>query len=908
MNKKLLFAAMSLVALTACTDNDFESQQKMAEEVSPVQFEIVNNAFTRADMGGDGNNTIVWSANDKDLFTLYHGSAVEGFLSGYDNATYMATPVEGSPAILTTPTMIKEGEAIMVWPVDTTFRIQPANNLSIVIPATQKKTEDEIPYVSDRITIGSYIIPGTETTAERPSTEADFNRAGYNRKYPLYLRPMASQLNLTAEYAGTDAEIAKLYKGGAAGLSDDEAIKPIEVTSIDLLTKDVDGTTKFTTKIALSFNEDDNAAWAGVAHNAFSAQTAFKTEEGSIAADAILEKVAKLTAQDDCLLDENKGCKFLILPQPTIAGGVADAAVVVNTIYGKVVVAAPGVQGSLYEEGEFGDAWWRYIKSTTVKEDYETKVTADVITVNNVTKTKHTTTVANGLMQTINAFSKYKAPVDLPVAGEQMGTYADRFVKVLLTHLDMTDLHVKDDKQLRDVVRVWDKLGLEPVTVYLDGNADNEFIITQRTIEVINGINTAKGNANNPLPFKVQPCGIEDHKACAKIVITGSAYKQDIQDVAFIAKNLMGDGNEDDVIADVVFADEGTATPWKWNGDVKVTAAGVSRFINKGTMLNEETATLRTVENDGTQKYVPLINYGTWNIGVEGQTEGTRLNVQFGVTNMGLVTINKKAQYIQDKTTFNNGASTLPERFLAAGVEEKIGEVDNLGVFATVNNGTINNVGLIEHKDVDAKTYITRNQSANAGVNFKDPFGANNKMGTINLPYSNKEEDNISISAELAQGFVSVTISDTPASEAPAGGILNEAVVGHKVNYVNIIGGVTEIQQLPAQIKYVEINEPGTEIVWNLVDDPTTVDNPETEVVENDESVATYEGLIVLSDVNIKLNTTIKVTKACYLGADMYVGGYFNPDKTKAQLKTWDGWNGYYGATITNFESQYITY
>ena len=41
MNKKLLFAAMSLAAFTACTDNDFESQ-KVAEKASAIQFEVLN--------------------------------------------------------------------------------------------------------------------------------------------------------------------------------------------------------------------------------------------------------------------------------------------------------------------------------------------------------------------------------------------------------------------------------------------------------------------------------------------------------------------------------------------------------------------------------------------------------------------------------------------------------------------------------------------------------------------------------------------------------------------------------------------------------------------------------------------------------------------------------------------------
>ena len=71
MNKKLLFGLMSLAALAACTNDDFESQGVVAEQTSPIEFEVINNNATmRASMNG---NSIVWSANDGDLFTLYHG-------------------------------------------------------------------------------------------------------------------------------------------------------------------------------------------------------------------------------------------------------------------------------------------------------------------------------------------------------------------------------------------------------------------------------------------------------------------------------------------------------------------------------------------------------------------------------------------------------------------------------------------------------------------------------------------------------------------------------------------------------------------------------------------------------------------------------------------------------------------
>ena len=67
----------------------------------------------------------------------------------------------------------------------------------------------------------------------------------------------------------------------------------------------------------------------------------------------------------------------------------------------------------------------------------------------------------------------------------------------------------------------------------------------------------------------------------------------------------------------------------------------------------------------------------------------------------------------------------------------------------------------------------------------------------------------------------------------------------------------------------------------------------------------TFDGLIVLSPVNITQGTTITVKKATYLGADMYVGGTFQPG---AGGFVDDSWDGYYGPTHTNYATKYITY
>ena len=79
--------------------------------------------MTRASMDG---NKIAWSAEDGDLFTLYHGGTYA--LSLLDRLSECnlqgKCQKKAEQPTLTTPTMIKAGGAIMVWPVDTTFRIK----------------------------------------------------------------------------------------------------------------------------------------------------------------------------------------------------------------------------------------------------------------------------------------------------------------------------------------------------------------------------------------------------------------------------------------------------------------------------------------------------------------------------------------------------------------------------------------------------------------------------------------------------------------------------------------------------------------------------------------------------------------------------------------------------------------
>ena len=888
MNKKLLFTAMSLAALTACNSDDFESQQIAEQAVSPIKFEVLNNsdALTRASMGGTSGNKVVWNANDGDLFTLYHGAAADA-VKGFENATYTAQEAKDgeTKASLTTPSMIKEGRAIMVWPVDTTFRITPAKNLTLKIDAVLEAKDEEtgkggvenaVPYVSDLVNIAAY------------DEDAPYNTAGYQRTYPIYMRPMGSILNLKAEWAGKK-DIDDLTKLAV------DPIAPITLTSVKLMTENNDTKTMFTTVLPIKFTLPGDmvpaipvAQWALAAnHRAWEKVTDIDLTSGD------LVKGHELTTK---CIDGTELARFVILPQANIdpaAGGVSQAAVEVNTYYGKVLIAKAGeYPASKYTDDEYNAAWYRIVSSAQAANDYENASTP--VTIDGVAKHKVVAkTTALGMAQTINFFSTYKAK-DGVVKDEPTGTAVSRYVKVDLQKLDMSDLHIKTDKQLYDVVRVWNKLGIgagEATTVILDGDATNgEFEISQRTIKAINKFNA---EATAGTSFAVKPCKGVAGEVCNKIVITGSSQEQKIQDLTFIKKNGAYDA------ATVVLAGEGTAKPWIWDGTVKVGATDVAGIINMGVMESAETKTLKTAEADGTQNNVQLVNQGTWNI-----TAGT-INVQFTVWNTGNVNIAKGAQYREDGNThiFYNYATDKPTRF--GGDDTKIGTVINEGVFATVADGQIWNVGLIEHADVDAKTYITRNSYGNnygaiapdnvpqfaKAFEFNEDENNANMFGRINLPFSNKEEDNVSVSAALSEGFVSVTVN------GEVSGALDASVVGPRVNYVIVNRGITSISAMSDKVKYLEIAmlkdnvdeiDMNKEIAWNVTGTPTT-----------------YEGLMILSPVNIKLNTTINVTKATYLGADMYVGGTFTPG---AGGFVDASWNGYYGNTAGNYATKYITY
>jgi hypothetical protein len=314
-----------------------------------------------------------------------------------------------------------------------------------------------------------------------------------------------------------------------------------------------------------------------------------------------------------------------------------------------VVIADPAApHGSQYLPAEIADAWYRYVAPATVVDPQETKAAAAETSGEYAGKHKTTSAPALGMAQTINAFSANKAASGV-VKGEPQGASTTRFVKVLLKYLDMSELHITTDKQLYDAVRVWDKLNLGSVTVYLDGDDTNKgFLISQKTIKKINEINAAASGRF----FSVKPCATH---TCNEIAVTGGGK---IEDMTFIV--LDGTHN-----AKVVLQNGET---WKWDGTVKIATAattGINSIVNRGTLVNAEGKILNIMNPAATAVVdIPFKNDapGKWNI-----TAG-RIRVQNSVENLGTLNISKGAQFIEDdaaaiSATFTNNALGLPTLF-----------------------------------------------------------------------------------------------------------------------------------------------------------------------------------------------------------------------------------------------------
>lgn len=602
MKSKVLFSALlGSVALASCTADEDVIQS--AKQESPIKFSVTLDGADSPLTKADFTSTYALSFKKGDLMSLFHGVASDAAaLASYQNAIYEGTAEEGEAFEFTTKSMVLEGQAVMVYPADTTFANTGAKAPVVKINELQTaKSNTLIPYASPVLAIGAY------------DKDNQNGVAGYGKTYDIVLKRIGSTLELATVLKNAD---------GVNNLVDKDA--QLKVESVELNAEDGSGNGAFTTELPLAIG----AEYTNSEHEGWAKQI-------SVDVTSAVTK-SKLTTKDVT----NDKAVFTLLPSASDIELAESAAtnVVINTNYGKV----------------------------TLKYDAE-------IWANKGIKT----TVAAGIQAVLQGLWAEAAKGTF--AGENIGRHFPRTIEADMADIDMDGLHIKDEAQLLNVLKVYDVISKgKEVSFYLDGNADQEFVMSAKGLAAYEA---RVADADNKITFI--PCTAEGEK-CTVVKL---------------------EAKEETEIPAVL----------KFGNSVKVQLVGNWKYSTKKTV--ENISSISVVEG------AKLTLSGT--VEVEGTTElenngevaiNGAVFLKVNMSNNGKIDIPGNAEFLMNSVTLTNEGTI--ENNYSMGVQNG-------------TNGKIVNYGLIKQMNADAYTYVSENATENA--DFAEAKDKTNKFGTLLL-------------------------------------------------------------------------------------------------------------------------------------------------------------------------------
>ena len=758
MKGKLYAAALAAIALAACSQDEELTSAKQNNSVSPIAFNVTfgeePGTSTRAEFGGTNGYTLMWTAEDKDKMSLFHGMAdpSAGFgsgdvaITGVQNAVYEAQSGQGAEGALlfTTQSMVQPGYAIMVYPVDTVFNY--INDKGVYIGIPEKQTEaswKQVPFMSEGLLIADY-----------DSEKGD--GAGYGKDYEIGMKQVGTLFTLKTEWANDDKVKA---------LADADEIDPINVTSVALNRP----TDKFNTKVQVKLTNmtptyaDDvegRDAWEYVSVVDY------------VDASKSISQVSTLTTSAVTGLETSE---FVLLPQEEETTANADAKVKIYTRYGSVTI------------DNTNETMWKKGDAT------KTKV-ADML--NQIV----------GLTLNVNASGKY--------ADEMVGGHVTRFIDADLSTLDMSDVHIKDDKWLHDIILVHDAYQEgQPVVLTIDGGADGVFEMSMNTVEMLQ---------ERP-EIGLKACNVSG-EACTTIRLMGGG---EIPAIDFLATGIGGSNVKIELAAG--------ETPWTWTGGARELNK-VNLLTNYGVINITETENVSFSNVSGTFK--GIVNEGTINIsgGVTTLLGVTGDINTLAVTNNGKVTVAEGAELRSGKgCTFTNESATATD----------MATIENSGIIGCTDDGKIYNYGLIQNMvgGVENMVLITANQTTNAS--FAESYGDDNKFGTILMKSA---ADNISVSTETNQGFIKYLYNENTYEKTEPCRYNYLIVENHDITFV---GAAPELL-------FLEVKGEST-----------------MPVIKATAEFNSLKGFILNGRANLQEGNTL-ITPAAYIQGTFYYGGVFN--------------------------------
>lgn len=603
MKSKVLFSALlGSVALASCTADEDVIQS--AKQESPIKFSVTLDGADSPLTKADFTSTYALSFKKGDLMSLFHGvTSGATALETYQNAIYEGTAEEGEAFEFTTKSMVLQGQAVMVYPADTTFANTGASAPVVKINELQTaKSNTLIPYASPVLEIGAY------------DKDNQSGVAGYGKTYDIVLKRIGSTLELATVLKNAD---------GVNNLVDKDAQLKVESVELNAVKKgSTDGA--FTTELPLAmgaeYTNSEHEGWAKqIGVDLTSAVTKSKLTTKDVTNDKAVFTL--LPSADDIELDESDATN-----------------VVINTNYGKV----------------------------TLKSDAE-------IWANKGIKT----TVAAGIQAVLRGL--WEEATKGTFAGENIGRHFPRTIEADMADIDMDGLHIKDEAQLLNVLKVYDVISKgKEVKFYLDGNADKEFVMSAKGLAAYEA---RVADADNKITFI--PCTAEGEKC--------------------------------DVVK--LEAKEETEIPavLKFGSSVKVQLVGNWKYSAKKTVDNISSISVvegakltlsGTVEVEGTTE---LENNGE--VAINGA-----VFLKVNMSNNGKIDIPGDAEFLMNNATLTNEGTI--ENNYSMGVQNG-------------TSGKIVNYGLIKQMNADAYTYVSENATASA--DFAEAKGEANKFGTLLL-------------------------------------------------------------------------------------------------------------------------------------------------------------------------------
>ena len=757
--KKILYSALALPLLFACSSEDFDNQAINNDPFAGI--EKVDATFsmdeptTRFDKGA-------WKAEEGDLWGFaWMGDGTVIGNPTFDGKAYQNHNLIQTNGIFKPQTSIYVGKYYLYRPYDKTVVSPEAIHFNSLVnqPLAEgyaSTTQAWKDLAKTAINIGD---KWTDVTVDGQEVEGEYwNKAGIGHHYDIYGALFSNQTLLDLTYKKNNPKFTAAKRIQGATDIDYSYAANTEVGAADIygVTVTLQGAANSFTYAPTAqpnpevddpatpeVEDHDGEFWADKSNVAAKGFTF--TNEAITLTPADAEK--GLSTQEN----EHNGL-FWFNSLPVSAGTGALASTVVtefNTSYGVVTVNST--------VGECAYEFAKYDNDATGKE----------------------------WIKLAGADSKTVTPKTWNLAGDhntfvnQYGNHKGKFkFDVDFSTGNLATLHIKNDAHLQKLLKFFIASGKSgAVTLNLDEDTDHEFKLSKISIALLQTINSVTGNN-----VKIQPCNITGGHAPERIVITqvGSENKK-----AVPALN--------DVFAAATHVYLANTT-WTWDDDDDLPVdANVTDITNLGTItVNANNVKLSTA--------APLINDEDATMTF---TEVT--TVKNALTNYGTINVNAGAELRAYGVAITNDATAL----------NVSGTINNSGVIGVTagTDGKFYNYGTVDMKSNDAITLLTKN--ATGADAFGAAWSATNKMGTVKLPNGNPTAL-VSVSNATSEGFIKYEWPATTTTYAtPAGNVKYNTIVVSgditftaeetEIKYIEFNGTRTQVVNPEATNKLTEL-------------------------------------------------------------------------------------------------------